>query len=233
MKNIAIITARSGSKGVPDKNIKPINGMPLMAYSIRAAQKADLFDQVMVSTDSEQYRHIAVAYGASVPFLRSREQSSDTADSWATVEEVLKEYASRGEKFDTVCLLQPTSPLRTAEDIIAAYALMIEKQADAVSSVCEAEHSPLWCMTLEEDCSLEEFRKNQKQTGPTQKMKKYYRLNGAVYIRKICYVGSDVHVIHNNEYAMIMDVRRSVDIDTPHDFKMAEFLLLEQNKDPE
>ena len=89
MKNIAIIPARSGSKGLPDKNIKILNGVPLIAYSIKAALDSGVFDTVMVSTDSEKYAEIARNYGAEVPFLRSEKNSSDTAGSWDVVKEVL------------------------------------------------------------------------------------------------------------------------------------------------
>lgn len=225
MRNLAVIPARSGSKGVVHKNIRPIGGVPLIAYSIRAAKATGLFDYVMVSTDSEDYAQIAREYGADVPFLRSAEQSSDVADSWSATKEVLREYACRGERFDTVCLLQPTSPLRSAEDICAGYTLLEEKNADAITSVCEADHSPLWCMTLQADRSLDAFRENLKQTGPRQKMEKFYRLNGAVYIRRVSYDGDDIEIIHTNEYALIMDAERSVDIDTELDFQMATLLM--------
>ena len=108
MRNLAIIPARSGSKGLPDKNIKELNGKPLMAYSIEAANESGCFTEVMVSTDSEKYAQIAREYGAHVPFLRSAATSSDQANSWDMVEEVLAEYAKRGEYFDSFCLLQPT-----------------------------------------------------------------------------------------------------------------------------
>lgn len=225
MRNLAVIPARSGSKGVVHKNIKPLGNLPLMAYSIRAAKTTGLFAYVMVSTDSEAYAEIAKEHGADVPFLRSAEQSSDTADSWSATKEVLREYARRGERFDTVCLLQPTSPLRSAEDICAGYTLLEDKNANAVTSVCEADHSPLWCMTLQEDKSLDAFRENLKQTGPRQKLEKFYRLNGAVYIRRVRYDGDDIEILHTNEYALVMGAERSVDIDTEMDFQMAELLM--------
>lgn len=226
MKNIAIIPARSGSKGLPHKNIKELKGLPLIAYTIRAAKATGLFDVVMVSTDSQEYADIAKQYGADVPFLRSAEQSSDAADSWSVVKEVLRAYEERGETFDTACLLQPTSPLRDEGDILAGYELFAAKQADAVTSVCEAEHSPLWCMTLEEDRSLDQFRANLPQ-GPRQKLSKFYRLNGAVYIRRIRYEKGDIQIIHSNEFALVMDTLKSVDIDTALDFQMAELLMQE------
>ena len=137
MKNIAIIPARSGSKGLKDKNIKPLMGKPLLAYSIEAAMQSNMFDTVMVSTDSETYAKIARKYGAEVPFLRSAETSSDTASSWDAVAEVLNGYAAIDRCFDTFMLLQPTSPLRTAGDIVGAYRTMEEKDANTVVSLCE------------------------------------------------------------------------------------------------
>ena len=114
MKNIAIIPARSGSKGIPDKNIKDINGKPLIAWTIEAAIKSNMFNCVMVSTDSDKYADIARNYGAEVPFLRSSENSSDTSSSWDVVREVLLKYEEMGFLFDTFTLLQPTSPLNSS-----------------------------------------------------------------------------------------------------------------------
>ena len=117
MKPLAIIPARSGSKGLRDKNIKPMAGKPLMVYSIQAALDSGVFDEVMVSTDSEHYADIAREWGGSVPFLRSETTSTDHASSWDMVKEVLEGYRSLGKEYDSFCLLQPTSPLRTAQDI--------------------------------------------------------------------------------------------------------------------
>lgn len=226
MLNIAIIPARSGSKGLKNKNIKLLNGIPLMAYSIKAAQESGMFDEIMVSTDSLEYADIAKTYGANVPFLRSKELSTDQAGSWEVVIEVLKCYQEKGRIFDTVCLLQPTSPLRTAEDIVGGYELLKCKCADAVTSVCEAEHSPLWCMTLGEDLSLSEFNKRDEDR-PRQQLPIYYRLNGAVYIRKIVYACEDIVLKNENDFAYIMSQERSIDIDTAFDFLHSELLLRE------
>ena len=181
MKNIAIIPARSGSKGVKDKNIRCLCGKPLMAYTIEAALKSGEFDEVMVSTDSEKYADIAKRYGANVPFLRSNATATDKASSWDTVREVLSGYNKSGKNFDTFCLLQPTSPLRNSQDIKNAFSIYREKASFAVVSVCEAEHSPLWCGHLPESREFIDFLSaesmEQRQAG-----KKFYRLNGAIYI---------------------------------------------------
>lgn len=224
MSNIAIIPARSGSKGLKDKNIKELNGKPLLAYSIEAAKESKLFDEIMVSTDSSKYSEIARSFGANVPFLRSEGNSSDKASSWDVVLEVLSRYFETGKKFDSVCLLQPTSPLRTANDIADAYKLLEAKQANAVTSVCEVGHSPLWTMTLPPNLSLEEFKKRDSDT-PRQLLEKYYRLNGAIYIRKINYSNKGIQLTDTNEFAFIMPRKHSIDIDTELDFVIAEAIM--------
>lgn len=225
MKNIAIIPARSGSKGLKDKNIKLLNGKPLMWYSIQAAIKSGCFDEVMVSTDSEKYAEIAKECGASVPFLRSEKEASDTASSWDVVREVLANYQKLGQSFDNVMILQPTSPLRTAEDIVISFALMREKGAHSVIGVCETEHSPLWCNTLPEDNCLAGFiRPEIKAISGRQGLPTYYRINGAIYLTKVsdC-VGENLYNEHG--YAYIMPKERSIDIDTQFDFKLAEIIM--------
>jgi len=227
MNNIAIITARSGSKGLKDKNILPLAGMPLIAYSIIAARESGMFKDVMVSTDSERYASLAKEYGASVPFLRSKELSGDFSGSWDVAKEVLNNYRTAfNMRFDTVCLLQPTSPLRSAHDIICGYQEFEEKHADSVTAVCEMEHSPLWSMTLPEDLSLKEYRKKSKGNLPRQKLPTYFRINGALYIRRIEYhLDGTIELPETEAFAYIMPRERSVDIDTQIDFRLAEILI--------
>ena len=224
MKNIAIIPARSGSKGLPDKNIKLLNGKPLMAYTILAAIDSNEFDEVMVSTDSPRYAQIAKEYGAKVPFLRSAETSSDSASSWDMVEEVLCKYRKLGKEFNSFCLLQPTSPLREADDIKAAYRLYREQADFAVVSVCEAEHSPLWCGHLPGNKEFIGFidpgAMQQRQIGG-----KFYRLNGAIYIVNIDKFKEDKFLYQKGSYAYVMDQEKSIDIDNEWDFDIAEYCV--------
>lgn len=227
MKNIAIIPARSGSKGVKDKNIRNLAGKPLIAYTIEAALKCNVFDEVMVSTDSERYAEIALSFGASVPFLRSKETATDASSSWNVVDEVLANYKKNGEIFDTFCLLQPTSPLRTADDISAAYNLFRNKAQFSVVSVCEAEHSPLWCGHLPGNQEFIDFIKpesvKQRQEG-----RKFYRLNGAIYIVDIKKFAEERFLYRKGGFAYIMSQENSVDIDTELDFKLASVILQER-----
>ena len=224
MKNLAIIPARSGSKGLKDKNIKRMNGKPLMAYTIAAAAGSGKFDEIMVSTDSEIYAEIARQYGAKVPFLRDVSNATDAASSWDVVEEVLEEYRKRNMTFDSFCLLQPTSPLRTSGDISMAYQLFEEKASVAVVSICEAEHSPLWSGKLDPYHSLDGFIPKENMNN-RQKGGRFYRINGALYILKTSEFFKDRYLYRDGSYAYVMPAERSIDIDTEMDFKIAEFLM--------
>lgn len=221
---IAIIPARSGSKGLVNKNIKELCGKPLMAWTIMSAIESNCFDEIMVSTDSEEYATIAREYGANVPFLRSDIMSSDTASTWDTVREVISNYNLIGKSFDSVCLLQPTSPLRDSNDISSAIDFYKKKKANSVVSVCEMEHSISICNTLPEDGSLFGFF-DSNRSGRRQDMKKYYRLNGAIYIQQTQLLMKCENIYGVNSYAYIMDKVSSIDIDDEVDFICAESLI--------
>lgn len=225
MRNLAIIPARSGSKGLKDKNIKPLNDKPLIAYTIEAAKKSKLFDEIFVSTDSQKYAKIASEWGANVPFLRNTELSSDTASSWDVVKDVIINYQKKGVNFDTIALLQPTSPLRTSEDIINGYKMMEKKKAKVIVSVCEVDHSPLWCNVLPIDNSLENFLDEDLIKMPRQKLPTYYRINGALYIAEIKYLMSTDNIYKEDCYATIMPKEHSIDIDDITDFKIAQLFI--------
>lgn len=227
IRNIAIIPARSGSKGVKDKNIRELLGKPLLAYSIEAAEKSGCFDNIFVSTDDERYALIAEKYGADASFLRSEETSSDTADSWSVVREVIDRLKIQGKRYDNIMLLQPTSPLRTEQDIISSFDLMTLKNANAILSITEAEHSPLWCNTIEEDLCMDHFRNEKYAKYPRQMLPKYYRLNGAIYLLKTEELYKQ-KMFADKCYAYIMPEERSIDIDTEMDFKIAELYLKEK-----
>ncbi len=225
MNNLAIVTARSGSKGLKDKNIKELCGKPLMAYSIEAAIASGEFSHVMLSTDSERYAEIGMQYGAEVPFLRSCDNASDRASSWDVVREVLENYREQGLEFDTVTLLQPTAPLRTAEDIQNAYRLFEEKQATSVVAICEVEHSPLWCNTLPDTGSLDGFLNNATNRQRQQLGEAYYRINGALYLVDVKHFLAGNSIYDSGSYAYIMPAEKSIDIDHALDFKIAETIM--------
>ncbi len=225
MKNIAIIPARSGSKGLVHKNIKLLGDKPLIAYTIEAALQSQEFDEVLVSTDSEEYAQIAREYGASVPFLRSNDLASDQASSWDVVKEVINWYQAHGQNYETVCLLQPTSPLRTAYHIQEAYHLFEEKKASSVISVCEVDHSPLWSNVLPANFSLANFIEPSVYQKNRQKLETYYRLNGALYIVDVTYLMANGNLYGDGSFAYPMSKEASVDIDDAFDFEIAELYL--------
>lgn len=229
MKNIAIIPARSGSKGLKDKNIKKLKGKPLMAYSIEAALQSGMFDCVHVSTDSEEYADIAGMYGAEVPFLRPDNLAGDRSSTWDTLRFVMEQYEKKGRQFDVVTLLQATSPLRDANDICNAIRVFEERNADAVVSVCELEHSLAICNTLKEDGSMYQFIDSNK-IGARQELETYYRINGAIYIQKTEILMQKQNLYGSKSYAYIMDKQHSVDIDDETDFLYAELLLKLKNE---
>lgn len=224
MSNLAVILARSGSKGLKDKNIKELAGKPLLAYTVEAAIESGKYDIVHVSTDSELYADIAKKYGADVPFLRDEELAGDKSSSWDALRFVVTEYEKLGKSFDTVTLLQPTSPLRDAKDIQNAFDIYESKNATAVVSVCEVDHSPLVCNTLPEDGSLYGFIDLNK-VGRRQDMKPYYRINGAIYIQKTNLLMDNTSIYSEGSYAYVMDKRHSVDIDDEVDFTIAQAII--------
>ena len=222
MKNIAIIPARSGSKGLPDKNIMLLCGKPLLAYSVEAALQSEMFYVVHVSTDSDKYAEIAKSYGADIPFLRSEENSSDTASSWSMVLEVLDKYSKAGIDFDNIMLLQPTSPLRTYCDIAAAFTLMTDKKANAIISVCQGDYHN----TLPANGTMTNFLHNETYNQRRQDANIYYRINGAIFLTNTAYLLDNQNIYRSSCFAYIMDNKRSVDIDDELDFLFAETVLI-------
>ena len=230
MKNLAIIPARSGSKGLKDKNIKELNKKPLIYYAIKEAKKSNIFDEIMLSTDSVLYADIGKKLGVSVPFLRDDNLSTDTVSTWDVVKDVLKRYGEKNIYFDTVCILQPTSPLRISEDIVKSYDMFKEKDANFVVSVCGMDHCPLWSNTLDDTLSMENFIDKNIIKMPRQELPTYYRINGAVYIIKTKYLFEAKDIYSSKSYAYIMPKTRSIDIDDIVDFKLAGILLDEDNR---
>jgi CMP-N,N'-diacetyllegionaminic acid synthase len=223
---LAVIPARGGSKGIPDKNIRPLAGKPLLAWTIAAAQAAGCLDRIVVSTDSETIAAIAHDYGAETPFLRPPELARDdtpTTDSVAHAARWLAEHQSY--RPDLVMILQPTCPLRTADDIRQAVALFREQQAESVVAVCEAKQHPLWMKHLADDGRLTPYIADWEHATRRQGLPRVYALNGALYL-----IQREILVAQNTVYpprtfGYVMPKERSLDIDTPWDFHVAELLL--------
>lgn len=226
IKRMAIIPARSGSKGLRDKNIKLLDGKPLMAYTIEAALKSGCFEKVFVSTDSQVYADIAMQYGADASFLRTPENSGDRAGSWDVVREVVGTFESKGLYYDEIMLLQPTSPLRDCDDIQQSIMLLQRKNANAIISVTEMEHSPIWSNTLPEDGCMDNFENMEYINLSRQELPTFYRYNGAIYLLKTMELYEEI-MFKKKCFAYIMPKEKSIDIDTEFDFKIAELFLKE------
>jgi len=225
-KILAIIPARGGSKRLPRKNILPLNGKPLIAWTIEAALQSPYIDKVIVSTDDHQIGEVSEEYGVAVPFYRPAHLSSDTATSIDVVLHVVDKMSEADEYYDIIMLLQPTSPLRQSGHINQACIEFVEKGADGIISVCETEHSPLWCNTLPENNSMTNFLPNEFQNKRSQDLPVYYRLNGAIYISSVDNLKNKKSFIAGNKiFAYVMKAENSIDIDNVIDFKMAEVLM--------
>jgi len=225
MKYLAVIPARSGSKGLKDKNILPLGGVPLSAWTIRAALDSGVFDEIHFSTDSKQYAAIAREYGASVPFLRDPELATDTANTWDVVKAVIRKYRDAGREFDAVMVLQPTVPFRSAEDIREAVRMLEEKNAKAIVSVTEPEHSPYWCAELPPDGNMQVYHEKIQYLIGRQRLPKQFILNGAIYLSLVDHLFDSGSIYESGCYAYHMPPERSADIDSAEDLKWCEFLL--------
>ena len=219
---LAVIPARGGSKGIKDKNIYPINGKPLIAYSIEAGLGSKYIDAVMVSTDSSVIADKAKEYGAQVPFLRPNKLASDTSKTIDTIVDVLERYALIGEIFDVLVLLQPTSPLRKTQDIDSAIELFFKEGKKSLLSVNEASENPVLCRKLDGNRAVPILCQN--STVRRQDFNTYYRVNGAIYINAVNEINKETS-FNDNEIAFVMPKERGVDIDCIEDIYKAEKLL--------
>ena len=214
---LAIIPARGGSKRLPRKNLLDLNGKPLIAYSIEAGLKSRYIDRVIVSSDDKEILNVSQKYRADT-ICRPNELANDTA---STVDAIIHTINSV-EKYDYIILLQPTSPLRTEQHIDEAIELLDRKNADAIISVCEMEHSPLWSNTLESSLSMQGFLRDEVLNKRSQDLEKYYRLNGAIYICKTKKLLEErSFLLKNSIFAYIMSREYSIDIDEKIDFEIA------------
>ena len=220
---IAIIPARGGSKGLPGKNILPLCGKPMIAYTIEAAKQSRYIDHVIVSTDDSNIAEIAVKYGAEVPFLRPDYLASDTAqavDNYIyTIERLSKEWNKPIEEF---VVLQPTSPLRLTEDIDGAIEMFYEKKADSVISYTKEAHPVLWHKYLDENNAFVDIFDS--TIANRQDLKTSYYPNGAVYVFRFSMIKERKYYT-TKSYAYVMPRNRSVDIDYKEDFEYVEFLM--------
>jgi N-acylneuraminate cytidylyltransferase len=221
-KVLAVIPARGGSKGLPGKNILPVQGRPLLAWTADAALAARALDRIVVSSDSDAILAAARACGVE-GVRRPAELATDTASTLDVILHVLE--ACPGH--DVVVVLQPTSPLRSAADIDAALDRFDASGAPSCVSVCEAEQSPYWMYRLGDAQVLQPIVDGGLQATRRQDLPVVYVLNGAVYVADAAWLRTTRAFVAAGTVAHVMPVERSLDIDTAHDFERFEKTITE------
>ncbi|MGM8213705.1 acylneuraminate cytidylyltransferase family protein [Virgibacillus sp. W0430] len=221
---LAIIPARGGSKGVPRKNIKKLAGKPLIAWTIEEAKKSKYIDRLIVSSEDKEIINVAKQYRCEVPFVRPKELALDDTPGIDPILHALEQFPS----YDYIVLLQPTSPLRTVNDIDNAIETAIENNGIAVVSVTVSENTPYWMFKLDKNNKMKSFLENNKLPIRRQDLSKAYMLNGAIYVSGTEKLIQQRAFIQSETIAYIMPKERSYDIDSELDFKMCELLLSEK-----
>jgi CMP-N,N'-diacetyllegionaminic acid synthase len=225
VKTLALIPARGGSKGIPRKNIAALAGLPLVAWSIRAAQGAAVPMRVVVSTEDVEIAEISRACGAEVPFLRPVTLAEDETGAEAPVHHALEWFRTHDNWTpEYILLLQPTSPLRVAEDIDVSLRLIEQRQADAVVGVTPVRQHPAWVKVIDADGWVKPFLGT---TSPArrQDLPEGYAINGALYLIRTPVFEKEGSFYPERTAAHIMPAERSVDIDTPWDLWLAGAVL--------
>ena len=222
---LGLIPARGGSKGLPDKNLRSVAGTPLIVWTIDAARAAHSVDDVVVTTDSEAIAAVSREAGAEVPFVRPAELAADDTPMLDTVLHALDALEAQGRSYEAVALLQPTSPLRRAQHVDEAAALKRGSSSEAVVSVVETEHSPLWSNTLPTDHRMGSFLRPDLAGVRRQDLPTYYRLNGAIYLVETQTLRAERSFVGSFAVAYVMPREASVDVDDALDLAFAEFLL--------
>jgi CMP-N,N'-diacetyllegionaminic acid synthase len=218
-KVLGLITARGGSKGVPGKNVRPVGGVPLIAWTIRAGAASKYIDRLILSSDDDEIIDISKKYGCESPFKRAPELSRDETHSIDVVLDALDRVAG----YDWVILLQPTSPLRNASDIDESLEKCLELNAPACVSVCEASENPFW-MFFQENSRIRKVV-DAPPIARRQDLPKVYILNGAVYVAKTSWLRDTRSFLSKDTIAHEMPRSRSVDIDVMEDFATVELIV--------
>lgn len=227
MKVLAIIPARGGSKGIPKKNIYPLDGKPLIAYTCESALKAKLVDRVILSTDSKEINDVAIAYGVESPFLRPNHLAEDNTPAFPVIEYTLNQLKDEGYEADAILLLQPTSPMRTSQHIDEAIQKFQDSKLDTLVSVVEVPHqyNPVSILTPKGD-HLENYIQTDKQILRRQDKPKVYARNGPAILINDCKSLLERGTLYPNKVAYYeMDTFSSHDIDNMEDLQIAEMLL--------
>jgi len=223
---IGIIPARAGSKGLPGKNIKELCGKPLIAWSIEAGLKSKYIDELVVSTDSNEIAEIAKKYGAKMPFIRPEHLANDTATSFSVIQHCIDYYASLKYFFNYVVLLEPTSPLREASDIDAAFLQLVKSKYRAIVGVARAEsQNPAFLLRLDKDKKLSGYLDNELIIKRRQEIEDIYYLEGTIYVSETKYLIMEESFYGNETIGYVVPKYKALEIDDIYDFVMVESIM--------
>ena len=220
MRNVAIITARGGSKRIPHKNIRPFLGKPILEYSIEAALATEYFTEVMVSTDDEEIAEVARHAGAKVPFMRSENNANDFATTADVVLEVINSYERIGQNFEQACCIYPTAPFVTANALKTAMMLLEQEQADCVIPVVKFSFPPQRCVVIKGGRLTPKWPESMKVRS--QDLEPYYHDCGQFYCLNVDSFKEQKAIWMRNVVPFIQDESTVQDIDTLEDWKIAE-----------
>lgn len=227
-KILAIIPARKNSKRIKNKNLIHINDKPLISHTIEEALKCKYIDKIVVSTDDKKIASISKKHGVIVEKLRPAKLSNDVTKTIDVVIYEINELKNKGEVYDYLILLQPTSPFRTKKNINEAINLLIKKDAKSIIGVCETGHPMEWINTLNKNHSMNNFVKKKFHGLRSQDLKKNYQINGAIYLLSIKdLIKQNTFLLKDKSYAYIMNEWESIDIDRKIDLEFVNFLIKE------
>ncbi|HEY4532881.1 MAG TPA: acylneuraminate cytidylyltransferase family protein [Fusobacterium sp.] len=223
-KILAVIPARGGSKGIARKNIKEIEGLPLIAYTLQESQFSKYLDRTIVSTEDLEIKEVAERYGGEVPFLRPAELAQDISKTIDCIVHTVNTLKYLGEEYDYVVVLQCTSPLRKAWHIDEAIETLLQSKETSLVSVSEVEEHPILMRTLNQDGTLKNLL-NVNSTVRRQDFPSFYKVNGAIYIQKLDKKFNLETNLNDGKLAYVMDKKYVIDIDTLLDIHTLEFYL--------
>lgn len=226
---LAIIPARGGSKGVPRKNIRPLAGKPLIAWTVEEAKKSQYIDRLIVSSEDAEIIATAREYGCDAPFVRPAELAADETPG---IDPVLHALEALPEHYDLVVLLQPTSPLRTVEDIDGCIRQCVEAQVPFCVSITDVDKHPFWMFTLPENNVLQPLlaADGDMRSRRRQELPPVYVLNGAVYVADTQELQQHRTFVTAATAGYVMPKERSADIDTETDFFTCDILLRKRHE---
>ncbi len=223
----AIVPARAGSKGIPGKNVKPLCGKPLLAYTAEVIREAGIFDRALLSTDSEEIAALGRTLGLEVPFLRPAELARDDTPMLAVIEHAVAWLKKDGAKIDIVVLLQPTQPLRRVTDVVAAVTRLKQEQCDSVVSVVPlpSQLCPDYVMRIDEEGRLVHFLPEGAKVTRRQDVRPAYIRDGTVYAFRVATLRNYRSIYGPDCRPLIIDPKASVNLDTEEDWRGAELKL--------